>query len=65
MLKKCLLAIAVWYFVLSYGGGITAVGPFTTQAGCETTALRRPQRSAATVAPSPLSPASAPSSESA
>jgi hypothetical protein len=34
MLKKCLLAIAVWYFVLSYRG-ITQVGPFTTEAGCE------------------------------
>lgn len=29
-----LLAIVAWYFVLSYNG-IMQIGPFATQAGCE------------------------------
>jgi len=35
-MKKSILAVAVWYFVVfSFQGGVAQIGPFATQAACD------------------------------
>ena len=36
-MKKSILAVGVWYFVVLNGGGapVTQIGPFATQAACD------------------------------
>lgn len=35
-MKKSILSVAVWYFVILHGGSSPAqIGPFATQAACE------------------------------
>jgi hypothetical protein len=40
-MKKSILAVAVWYFlVLNAGGGAAKMGPFTSHLKCETYRMR-------------------------
>jgi hypothetical protein len=34
-MKKSILAVAVWYFVILNSSGVGQVGPFATQIACE------------------------------